>query len=323
MNVLFVCSGNSKFGISPFIKSQGDSLVKKGVKVEYFTIKGKGLFGYLKNIKPLREHLRSGKFDIVHAHYGLCAIVSCMAKAKEKLVVSFMGDDLIGENKFDGSYTFQGKMFSIINRWILPRWVDIIIVKSTAMKLLLRTKKVNVIPNGVNLQVFSPLKINNYKDKQKSEVRRRKVIFVANPERPEKNYALANKSIELLGSDIKLEVLHNINQKELSYCYNSADLLLLTSYHEGSPNVIKEAMACNCPIVSTDVGDVKEIIGDTEGCYITSFEPVDVAEKIKEALAFSISNGRTNGREKLIKIGLDINLVAERILNIYKKLIKL
>ena len=98
---------------------------------------------------------------------------------------------------------------------------------------------------------------------------------------------------------------------------NAADALVLTSLWEGSPNVIKEAMACNLPIVSTDVGDVKEVIGDTEGCYITSYEPSDVAGKIKLALDFG---KRTNGREKIKH--LEINTIAKRIIDVYNEVLQ-
>jgi len=102
-------------------------------------------------------------------------------------------------------------------------------------------------------------------------------------------------------------------QEEVNLFYNAADVLLLTSFHEGSPNVIKEAMACNCPIVSTDVGDVRDIIENTEGCYITTFQPEDIADKIKRALEYG---QRTKGRENIKH--LDINTVAQRIIKVYK-----
>lgn len=100
--------------------------------------------------------------------------------------------------------------------------------------------------------------------------------------------------------------------------HNAADVVLLTSLWEGSPNAIKEAMACNCPVVSTDVGDVREVIGNTEGCYISSFEPRDVAKKIQMALDFS---KRTNGKQSIIELGLDSKTVANKIINIYTKVI--
>jgi teichuronic acid biosynthesis glycosyltransferase TuaC len=100
---------------------------------------------------------------------------------------------------------------------------------------------------------------------------------------------------------------------------NEANVLVLPSFMEGSPNVIKEAMACNCPIVSTDVGDVKWVIGKTKGCYIASFEPKDFAEKINMAIHLPGNNGRTNGRQRIIDLGLDMNTVAQRITEVYRK----
>lgn len=82
-------------------------------------------------------------------------------------------------------------------------------------------------------------------------------------------------------------------------------------------------MACNCPIVSTDVGDIREVIGNTEGCYLCSFDPEDVADKIRQALIFSQTKGRTNGRERIIELGLDNISVAKKILELYEKVVSL
>jgi glycosyltransferase involved in cell wall biosynthesis len=100
---------------------------------------------------------------------------------------------------------------------------------------------------------------------------------------------------------------------------NAADVVILTSLWEGSPNVIKEAMACNRPIVSTDVGDVRWIFGDTPGCYVTSNDAVDVAEKIQSALDFSKDQHVTKGRDRLLKLGLNADHVAVKILKFYQK----
>lgn len=97
---------------------------------------------------------------------------------------------------------------------------------------------------------------------------------------------------------------------------NAPDILLLTSLWEGSPNVIKEAMACNCPILSADVGDGAKVIRKTDGCYICSYDPEDVAEKIKEALEFG---KRTNGREKIKH--LDEKIIAQKIIGVYNEVL--
>ena len=95
MKVLFISSGNSKLGISPIIKNQGESLRKAGVDVSYYLIKGKGFRGYLKSIKPLKNFIKQNKVDIVHAHYSMSAFVGSLAGVKP-LVVSLMGSDVQG-----------------------------------------------------------------------------------------------------------------------------------------------------------------------------------------------------------------------------------
>lgn len=103
---------------------------------------------------------------------------------------------------------------------------------------------------------------------------------------------------------------------------NASDVLLFTSKWEGSVNVVKEAMACNCPAVSTDVGDVRWVTGNTDGCFISNFKPEDVADKITLALQFSKEKCRTNGRERIIELGLGSETIANRILVVYNNVIE-
>ena len=145
------------------------------------------------------------------------------------------------------------------------------------------------------------------------------ILFLADPARPEKNFSLAEKAFNRLKETHNIELLpvYDKPHTDIPYYLSAADVLLLTSHFEGSPNAIKEAMACNCPVVSTDVGDVKEVISDTEGCFITSFEPEDVAEKLKLALDFG---KRTNGREKIKH--LDDKIIAQKLIDVYNSVLK-
>ena len=100
----------------------------------------------------------------------------------------------------------------------------------------------------------------------------------------------------------------------------AADTFLMTSFSEGSPQVIKEAMACGCPIVSVDVGDVKERVEGVEECYVTQTrEPQEIAGLLKKALSF---NGRNKGRERVLADGLDNGQIAERLVDLYNRMSK-
>ena len=306
MKVLFVSSGNSKAGISPIVQSQGESLKRNGIDLDYFTIVGKGIKGYLENIPRLKKFLRTNNYDLIHAHYSLSAIVASLS-CKLPMVVSLMGSDT--------HMNFFWK--SIIKAFYRFRW-EATIVKSARMKKNISLDNAIVIPNGVDFGQFKPIGKDIAKMKVGFNDKRHHIIFIANPERPEKNYQLAKKAVELVNNDsIELNAVSNVDQNIIPYYMNAADILLLTSLWEGSPNVIKEAMACNCPVVSTDVGDVKEVIGKTDGCYVCSYAPEDVADKIKEALDFG---KRTDGREKIKH--LDEQIIVEKIIEVYENVLR-
>lgn len=308
MKVLFVSSGNNKTGISPIILNQGLTIEKAGCIIDYYQVKGNGITGYLKNVLPLRKLLLKEGYDIIHAHYSLSAFVASMAFAKP-LVVSLMGSDI----KMEGYFKILLKFFLVTFSW------KKIIVKSDDLKKSIKlNKEVIVLPNGVDLDLFLPLRKEHCLNQLGWNINKTHILFAANPKREEKNFPLFKSSMLLLNNvNVEYHYLEDTPNELMPILYNAASITVLTSLWEGSPNVVKEAMACNCPVVATDVGDIKWILGQTEGCYITSFEPKDVAEKIQMALNF---NKRTQGRNRILELGLDSGTIAKRVIDIYKQI---
>ena len=188
---------------------------------------------------------------------------------------------------------------------------DATIVKTKKMQEEFKLGKAYVIPNGVNLTGIS----SNEKSQNNT------VLFAADPSRKSKNFPLAKAALEYLEDkkqkDIPLKIIYNVPHQEIINEIHSSGCVLVTSLWEGSPNIIKEAMACNRPIVSTNVGDVNWLLQDVSGCYIVNSTAEDVGVGISDALQFSNDHGETNGRNKIIKLGLDSESVAEKIITLY------
>jgi teichuronic acid biosynthesis glycosyltransferase TuaC len=309
MKVLFVSSGNTKDGISPIIKNQGLSLIKQGIDVDFFTIKGKGFWSYVRHIFILRKHIKSIKYDIIHAHYSYTSYVSALSGARP-LVVSLMGSDVKARQ--------YPKILMLI---FYKHFWDKTIVKSQDMYHCLGFRSPEIIPNGVDIVRFSPLDKADCKSRIGWEKETSHFLFAADPTRTEKNFCLLQKAINLLTDKerITLHFLNDIPHEKIPDHLNAADIIVLSSLHEGSPNTIKEAMACNCPIVATEVGDIKWVFGETAGCYLTGFDEKDVAEKLELALRFSQTIGKTKGRDRIIELHLDSETIAHKLIEVYKK----
>jgi glycosyltransferase involved in cell wall biosynthesis len=304
MKILTVSGGNFFAVLNPGIREQGESLRLYGVEVDHFTIKGTGFMGYLKNVKRIKRQMQLKKYDIIHAHYSLSAIASILAGAKP-LVVSLMGSDV--QSNF---------AWRLIIKFFCYFFGDASIVKSKRLADILKLKNYHVIPNGVNFKRFNHIPKETAKTKVGFKKEKKYILFVGNQERKEKNIKLAQKAFNLLNNkaDIELIVIQDIDFQLMPNYMYAADVLLLTSLWEGSPNVVKEAMAANLPIVATDVGDVREVIGKTGGCYVTTFEPEDVAEKLKMALTFE---KRTDGREDIKH--LELKEIAKKVIKVYEE----
>jgi len=306
MKILFISSGNKKDGISPIILNQGESLKKVNISIEFYTIKGKGLKGYIRAISTLRTYLKTHNYDVIHAHYSLSAFVASLAGAKP-LIVSLMGSDI----KAKQYYKWIIKIFNYLF------WRSVI-VKSQDMYNDIKIKNAYIIPNGINMDRFKPISKKIAQKKLGWDSSKKHILFPSSPKRIEKNFKLANEAFNLLSNiDLELHYLENIPNEDMPFYYNAADVVLMTSLWEGSPNAIKEAMACNRPIVTTKVGDVKKIINQTEGCFISNNYN---AKEIAKLLEITLEYKQTKGKEKMIF--LNENNIAEQIIDIYKKEIK-
>ena len=312
MKVLFVCSGNLHNGaVNPLIEAQAESLRRLGLCIEYFTVKGKGWWGYLRNVPALRKLLRSQDHDILHAHYSLCGMVVFLAKLgltglrKPRLIVSLLGSDVNGSRFWRAVVRFFSR-----NCW------DVTIVKSVGMRINLGLSRVEVVANGVDLDLFYHQDMAKARTELGLSSSGKIILFSADPERPVKNFALANEAMKLLATpDVTLRTLGKIPHYRIPLFLNAADVVLLTSKWEGSPNIIKEALACNRPVVTTDVGDVKTLLGDLPGCHLTEQNPTDIARKLDLALALTTNE---SGRDRIVNLKLDSRNVAEHLCRLYK-----
>lgn len=309
MRILFLCSGNNntKRGVSPIIESQGESLIKLGMDLQYFTIKGTGFIGYLKNRKRLKKFIKEGSFDIIHAHYSLSGFLASLTFTKTPIIVSLMGSD-IQMNKF----------WRFLIKLNLKLFWSKIIVKSEKMKNhLALDESVDVLPNGVNLNVFAPIDSSIAKNKLNWDNSKKYILFAANPNRYEKNFTLFQKAFSTLNSDnIIYKVLKNVDHQDIPMMMNASDVIALSSKWEGSPNVIKEALACNRPIVSTDVGDVRWLLDSCEGCFVSDGGYKDYATKLSSALSYNNSKGR----ERINALNINDMDIADKLIKIYTEL---
>lgn len=321
MKVLIICSGNvENFDIKihqAFIYEQAETISKCGLEMDFFAIKGKGLFGYLSNLKKLKNKIEKFEPDILHAHYGLSGLLVSIVKNNHPLVTTFHGND-VNPIISDGKENNFNRLLSKIASWNSDY---LIYVNSDfATRINSNQKKYAVVPCHVDLDIFYPIDKINARNQLGFTDEKKYILFSSAFDEPIKNYPLAAYATMNV-KNVNVIELKGYRRYEVNLLLNACDIALLTSLNEGSPQFIKEAMACNCPIVSTDVGDIKWVIGETDGCFLTSFERDDVTEKINLALDFVQKSDRTNGRERILSLGLDSETTAKKIITMYKQLL--
>lgn len=317
MNVLHITNNYPTenlpvFGI--FVKEQIEELSNIGVNNTIFFINGreKGKLEYIKCIYRLNKLMKKNKFDIIHCHHALSALCLIFSgnSNKNKVIVSFQNDP----TKELGMHIFK----------FIKKRTCIQIFKNNST-LINKHSSCVYLPNGVNLDFFRPVNRIEACSKIGIDPSHKYILFISsNYIRKQKRYDRFQSVISLLNSanqkpEFKELKMTSTRRELVPFFFNAANLHLLTSDFEGSPNSVKEAMACNIPVVSTDVGNVKELLENVTNSYVAEgFRPEELVNLVKKSMCSS-SSGKS-GREKIMELKLDSKSVAKTILNLYKSL---
>ncbi len=310
MRILIVFS--SKNGsVAPFVQEQIESLSKYQLKIELFLINRGGILGYFINYFRLLKKIIQFKPDIIHAHYGLAGFLCCLLPFRP-VITTFHGSDVMN---------YKIRPISKLASFLSSESIFV----SRSLQEQLKTSKGYVIPCGINLKLFKPNEQRESRKKMNIPLDEPLILFGSNKNRKEKNYELAENSFEFFKRKFPYAMmfcLKGYSREEVALLLNAADVAFLTSKWEGSPQFIKEALATSTPIVSTDVGDIKERTKNVASSYIfdeKTTSHAQIANYIENAFSFRRKHKWTNGREILIAQDVSIEKIGEEIFTIYKK----
>lgn len=290
-----------------FVAHQVGQLRRLGHRVDVLHILGyRSKWNYLTAAIRVFRATRRVRYDLTHAHYGLSGFPA-LFRVRTPLVVTLHGSDAL-----------VGRLQPWISR-LVCRFADEVIVTSRQIAAGFPGE---VIPCGVDLGLFTP------RDRRESRERlglprdKTLILFPFDPRRKVKRYDLARTVLDRLndrGWDSELVVVRAVASEEMPWYYGAADALLVCSDSEGSPTSVKEALASNTPVVSTDVGDVRELIQGVRGAEICRQDASSLAEGLERVLYHA---GRFGFKGRDAARPYDQSLVAEAVLRVYRRVVR-
>lgn len=253
----------------------------------------------------LRYYVRTvgaavGTYDLVHANYGLAG-PPAVVQPFHPVVLTLWGSDLMGE------YGWLGRICS--------RFADAVVVMSTEMADELDCE-CHVIPHGVDLDLFRPVSQTDARADLGWDQDTHYVLFPYDSSRRVKDFPRAQRIVERVRSElddpVELQTMSGVPHDRVPRYMNAADALLLTSKREGSPNTVKEALACNLPVVATDVGDVSERLDSVSHSTAAGDDDV-LVNALRDVLR---AGERSDGREAVADLRIENQL--DRIEAVYR-----
>lgn len=306
MKVLFV-TAMYPHAVDPssgtFVMHQAEQLRLMGHDVDVLFFRGyRSKLNYITAVLRVFYKTLTDSYDVVHAHYGLSGIPA-LFRWRVPLVITLHGSDAL-----------LGRLQPFLSK-LVCRMADAVIVVSKNIASRIAGE---VIPCGVNLGVFKPFPREEARTRLGLSLQRRYVLFPFDPNRKVKRFDLAKSAVECLvafGLDSELLVVSGIENYLMPIYFSAADVMILCSDSEGSPTSVKEALACNLPVVCTDVGDIDEIARETEGVLICNPD----ADSLSKGLKHFLSLGRmVDCRAAVAKY--DQLSTAKSIVEVYKRI---
>ena len=330
MKILIIGRYKPQFpqNLLPFVLEQGESLRQLGIEVEYMPVCG----NYFLAVRNLKRKIHECQPDIVHAHFGLSAITAELQSLVPVVTTFHNGETL------NWHVNLMTSLFSLRAKHV------IYVAQHIHDLVYFKAKNHSIIPCGVNMDDCHVIDQAAARQQLGFEDGVKYILFGGGFDNLRKNYAILRNAVERIeralwvaveggercGNIVCLE-MKGLSREDCVLRMNACDLFALPSHSEGSPQALKEAMACNCPIIATDMADVRHLLGNLPGHYILrnprpTKERWDADEKsvdelvalVQEALLF---NTRTNGRDRITELRLSNEQVAEQIIEIYKQVL--
>jgi glycosyltransferase involved in cell wall biosynthesis len=299
-----------------FVQDQLESLRPLGVDYDVCFVNGRSSrWNYVAGIGEVRSRLRARRYDLIHAHFGLSGWVARF-QLGAPLVITFHGDDVLGRPAADGHITPTGRFFQA-SSYLLAPLVSAVIVQTRQMKRALRLESAEIIPCGIDLELFHPMDRDEACRRVGLDPAKKYVLFPYNPQEARKRFDLIEAAVAKAREQIpQLEILQVRRRphEEMPLYMNAADVLVMASMIEGSPLSLREAMATNLPVISVDVGDAVDLTSEREGNYLVPRQPDAMAAKI---IAVCSRGERSSGRERLEPYSMPAT--AKRILDVYAR----
>jgi glycosyltransferase involved in cell wall biosynthesis len=280
----------------------------------------RGEWDYLASRRRIRAAVRRHRPDLIHAHFGYTQLAT--AFHGHPFVVTLYGDDVNGESNGIGGITLRSRAGVLVTQ-AFGRLACRIVVQSESMRRLmwpgLRSRCV-VLGSGVDDDHFTPGPMEEARQRLGLQPDSLVIAFVNSGRQPTKRLDLAQATRDELarrGRTVELLVAEQIPADEIRWCYRAADVLLMTSDLEGSPNCVKEALSCGTPVVSVAVGDVPELLTTPERGTIASRTPAALAAGVERVVTCAPSV-----RHSLLPDHLRGSVVATRLVEIYRSVLR-
>lgn len=289
-----------------FVEEQVRSLVSRGLEVEVLHLLRPGRrTRYLWGPIEIARAERRFRPDLIHAHYGLTGALAVL-RPTVPVVVTYHGSDV--------TIPWQRR----ISRFAARRAAANLLV-SERQRPLLDAPRMHVVPCGVDPERFHPRSREEARAKLQLDSGEPWILFAGAFDNPVKNYPLLEAALARTPQrSVRVKEMTGMARSDVAWWMAAVDVLVLTSHHEGSPMVVKEALFCGLPVLGTPVGDLPERIGGITGCRIVEPNPAAVRAGLDDILArrerLVVSDGN------LAELRLD--RIAERLESIYHDVLR-
>lgn len=310
-----------------FVAHHVQALQDLGLDVDVFSVRRTSRkTDYVAALRPLRARLAAADYDVLHAQHSYCVAQVRLFRRSVPSRVPLVftcheGETYAPRGEIVRERSLKRITYSKRLKRRAMRYADVVVtVERHLPRAVGYSGDFITIPPGVDVERFVPRPVAEARRELGLPLDGDVILFPADPRRffP-KGFDVFEKALDLLSRDVHVVTGGKIDPAAMPAYMNAADVVVQTSRFEASPMVVKEAMACSKPIVSSAVGDAEEVLGTIPGHYVCALDPSSVASAITSALE---GPRRTLGRERLLELGLSLPGTARKYVDVYEQALR-